>query len=334
MNERQRNMIVGLTTLAGLAGLIGLLMIFGYLPAILNRGYLVQIDLPRAAGLHEGSRVRYAGIDVGIVEDVELRMKPRPGVLVTARIRPEIELPENVQVAVTAPFFGGGASIDLSAPELLPGQTVAQLPTDGSALLQGDVPDLASTMVAELRSAMQEPVANLDRLTDEFEVLSEAWTKVGHNINELIETRDPDAVARGETTGNLATVLARTDQRLMELEEVLAGVNAYVNDADLREDVQQAAANTRALTDKVAGSVESLEKRYVAVADSLGGAIDSMKKTLDQAREPTGTLGRMLADPALYDNLNDAAQRMQKAIDDLRLLVQKWKAEGLPVDIF
>lgn len=333
MSDHQRNVIVGLTTLAGLVGLVGLLMLFGYMPAILEQGYLVRVDLPRAAGLHDGSRVRLSGLDVGVVETVELRELPETGVVVTARIRSEVSLPENVDVAVSSPFFGGGASIDLSPPEGLtpPFET---LPTDGTARLQGQIPNLASAMAQELRAAIEQPMTHLSQLTEDFDTLSNEWATVGRNINALIETREVAAVDDGQAKGNLSTVISRTDQRLAELERVLAGIDAYVNDESLREDVRTTAANARELTGKAADSVEVLQKRYVAVADRLGGAIDSMKKTLDQASRPDGTLGKMLADPALYDNLNDASQRMQKAIDDLRLLVQKWKAEGLPVDLF
>lgn len=105
-------------------------------------------------------------------------------------------------------------------------------------------------------------------------------------------------------------------------------------------DVRIDMPNARGLTDKLTASVDrlsnslsdgvsALRSRYVALADDLAGAVGSLRAFADSAR--TGTVGKLVKDPALYDNLNDATERLQKALDDLRLLVQKWKAEGLPV---
>jgi hypothetical protein len=56
-----------------------------------------------------------------------------------------------------------------------------------------------------------------------------------------------------------------------------------------------------------------------------------MQKLADKARKGDGTVGKLLNDPALYQNFNDAAERIQKAVDEMKLLIEKWKAEGVPV---
>src|SRR5690606_7371903 len=158
--------------LAGIVGLMGLLMIFGYMPAILERGYLVRIDVPTAAGLHDGSRVRYAGIDVGSVEKVELVTTPHPGVQVTARNRPDVPLPQTVEATVSSPLFGGGASIDLTAPPVEPGHPMPPLATDGSARLTATIPSVTGSMARELRAALEAPAAQFEQLTEQFHSVS------------------------------------------------------------------------------------------------------------------------------------------------------------------
>lgn len=330
MTEQRRNLIVGLTTLSGVVGLIGLLMLFGYLPQFLQSGYEIRIELPRAAGLHEESRVRFSGIDIGSVTKVRLQDPPEIGVVVTALIRPEATIPADATVNVSQPLLGGGSAIEfeLTGP-LAP--TTAFLPTDGTAVIDGEIPAFGDSITGQLQESIKEPIAKMERLTVAFEQLSAEWTKVGGNIRELTAARTPDAVDKGDATGNLATVIARLDSRLAELEQVMAGINAYVNDEKLREDIRLTAANAQQLTGTANESMATLTEKFVGLADEMSATIASAKSAIDQASQPNGTLGKLVADPALYNNLNDAAERLQKMLDETRLLVQKWKAEGLPV---
>ena len=322
MTERNRNMIVGLTTLAGIVGLVVLLLIFGWLPGFMKGGYPIRIELPRAAGLHEGSRVTYSGIDIGVVAEVGLQPPPDTGVVVTAIIREDVNIPEGVTVSVQERLLGGGATIAIASPEILDGEPDF-LGRSGEAVIEGQVPSLAGTV--------SEAMENLEQVTRSFEQVSAEWAQVGENLNQLMALRSPEAVDAGEAPANLATVVQRLDERLAEMETVLAGVNAYVGDEELRADVKQTASSLRNVSRKVSGAVDTLQEGYVALADQLSETAESVQGLAVEAREGEGTLGRLINDPSLYQNLNDASQRLQKALDEARLLVQKWKAEGLPV---
>jgi phospholipid/cholesterol/gamma-HCH transport system substrate-binding protein len=187
--------------------------------------------------------------------------------------------------------------------------------------------DITSGFAKQLGDA----TAQLERATQSFEKLSHEWTEVGNNVNALLQARGVSDVDSGSAVGNLATVLARVDARLAEMKQVLAGVDRYVNDEELRGDIKTSVRNVRTVSDSVAANFEELTERYVALADDMSATVASARQTIDKAGNGDGTLGRMLMDPALYNNLNDAAQRLQRAIDEIRLLAQKWKDEGLPV---
>ena len=77
--------------------------------------------------------------------------------------------------------------------------------------------------------------------------------------------------------------------------------------------------------------MHQLAQRYAGVADDLVGVIGSARAVIDKARTGSGTIGKLFHDPSLYENLNDTVDRVQQSLDEFRLLVQKWKAEGMPV---
>jgi len=341
MTERTRNIAVGFTALVGLLGLLVMMLLFGYVPQWLEPTYTVRVHLPHAAGLNEGSRVRLNGIDVGEVADVHLAREDRAGVIVNAQIREGVRVPQHVNTSIFRPMLGGGPSIEMNTDKPITPQT-AFLPTDGSAMVQGTTDSMLDKLAAQLKGALDEPMNEFQRVADEFDSLSAEWSQVGKNMNNLFEPRSVDAVESGDAEANFNTIVQRADTRLAELRTVLDGINRYVNDDELHSNVQQTITNAKELSesldqrvknlsDQVGSDVSRLRKRYIALADDLSGAVKSMRSLTDRAEKGEGTVGKLVNDPQLYNNLNDTVQRMQKAIDELRLLVQKWKAEGVPV---
>lgn len=59
---------------------------------------------------------------------------------------------------------------------------------------------------------------------------------------------------------------------------------------------------------------------------SLGDQLDAILARLSSGE---GTLGRLLNDPRLYNDMSDAAQRLTLTLRDLQTLVRKVKEEGL-----
>ncbi len=55
--------------------------------------------------------------------------------------------------------------------------------------------------------------------------------------------------------------------------------------------------------------------------------------TIDEARNGNGTIGKLVKDPQLYNNLADAVQRVDQSMTELMLLLEKWKAEGIPLNL-
>lgn len=348
MNERLRNFAVGMTAIAGLVGLGILLLMFGSLPTMLERGYSINVQLPSAGGLSRGNRVRFAGVDVGAVSSVDFMTTPHRGVIARAHVSREVTLHEGVIVRVQSPLIGGSPTLEIDPSGVAP--DAKPLPTDGTALLRGEAPSAAGQFAHEFKNAMEEtlkgPMGELEKFRGEFHSLSAQWTQVGQNMAQLTNPAvTPAQVDAGEAAANVASVLARADRRLKEMETALNNLNKWVGDEKLRADMQAAASGVRRAADKfdqsadqvkqlTSASKESLDRlsaRYLAVADDLSAAITAAHKTLDQAREGEGTVGQLLNNPALYNNLNNTVQRVDKAMVELRLLIEKWKAEGLPV---
>lgn len=332
MTERSRNIAVGITLVCGLSGLAVMLLLFGYGSSFFKAGYDLRILMDNANGLGESSRLKMAGIDIGGVRSIHLADPPSDGVNLVARIEGDYRIPRDVRLVAEAPLLlGGSSALKLSVQGLSDQQMADMLPTDGSAVLDIRGRPQSESLAAQMRVALDEPISELRRVSANFESLAREWRVVGENLNRLLEPRDVATVDAGDGAGNLATLVARADARLREAEAVLEGVRQWANDDDLRQNVKETAAQARQTLATFDQSARDITQRFASVSDELSLLLNEARATMAQVNGGQGTLGSLVHDPALYQNLNDAAQRLKALLTETQLLVEKWKAEGLPV---
>jgi phospholipid/cholesterol/gamma-HCH transport system substrate-binding protein len=342
MEEYKRNVAVGITTLAGLGGLLILMLMFGRvpLPGTSQSGYRIKVAMPSAGGLHPESRVNLAGIGVGQVETIQFRDGAQHGVLITARIRQNVDIPQAVTAQAYNKPLGGSPSLELNVPS--EASAKPYLSKSEPQVIQGSVGGMAQQIGQELKSALAGPKSRFNQVASSIEKLADQWTEVGQNVGTLVEPRQADNVDADSAQPNLATIVQRTDRRMRELGRTLESIEKIVSDKKLIRDLRQTIANARDASRKLSTRVDevstsindnanALTKRYVALADDLSGAVVSMEKLANQARAGEGTVGKLVNDPTLYQNMNDAVQRVNQAVDEMKLLLQKWKKEGVPV---
>jgi len=359
MSDRFRHVLVGFTAIVGFIGLGGLLMLFGYVPDWAEGGYVVKVHMSDASGLTPGSRIKLNGLDVGRVVTIELRKPSSLGVVVTTKVKDEYDLPLEVRATVSPTFLGGSPALDLDVKHLADQQQIEMLSRKGDAVIEGATNSLTGELATQLKTALDRPMEQMTRLVDSFETLAADWSSVGRNLKLMTDAITPTDVdgSNGTKVGNVTTVLARADQRLAEMKEVLEGITSLVNDPALRADIKQSLANIKdasvnikdasaeskeliakagtsvekvdALMDSAKGNIEQLTRRYVAVADDMSGTILAMRKTIDQVREGDGTVGKLINDPSLYNNLNESVKKLDSALVDMKLLIQKWEKEGI-----
>lgn len=323
-------MLTGIVTLGALLGLAWLIYVFGEVPAWFSGHYPVKVRLADAAGLGPGSRIYLNGLDIGKVESLRLMDDPSQGVEAVAFIRPQYRIPTRCEVRVISSVFGGSSRLDITIPpppEDRSADTAAQhLPTDGSAVLRADT----ESFTERLESAFAQRFDKFDMIADQIGDLSDEYLAVGKKINALLEPRTPEQVDTG-VPANLTSVLARADADLAEMRKAIDAINKLVADEKLQTDIRATVANTRKLTENADKQLAKLTTRYVGLADDLSKTIKQVDGLIAEARTGQGTLGKLIGDPKLYDALTDAANRLSDALTEAKLLIEKWKAEGVPI---
>lgn len=341
MREVTRNFAVGLASIIGLLGLAAMLMLFGELDLFAESRYPLICKFDNAAGLVTGSNVQLNGVRVGAVSAVTVTSEARFPVRIETLIDDTVDVPVGVVPNINAALIGGGSTLSLTSPELPPGASFEYLPRDGSVVIEGRYQTMIDQVVAALDARMSPLVEALEG----FQTLGDTYASLGENLNELVRLQTPEEVAAGEPP-NLRTAITKLNAGLDDAREALKLAKEWLGDDQLRADARSAVAKAGILIDKATASIErytqladmfmkdggELLRRLLPVADQLDATLAEVRQITSLALSGKGTIGQMLNNPDLYKSLNDAAVRLERALADAQLLIQKVKSEGLPIN--
>ncbi|MCK4340739.1 MAG: MCE family protein [Phycisphaerae bacterium] len=350
MEERRRNLWVGLFVLVGLATLATLIVLFGQGPTALTTGgtYPLHIHFNEVADIRAGNLVTVKGITVGRVTSVDLldRERYEAGVDVVVAIENAYWLPEGSVAQTTEVMLGQGRP----PVEIIPGPDGAE-PLVSGASLPGTILKAIDTILP------QTVLRTFENSARNIGDAAEALTPVLEELEKILEIRSPAEVDRSAAVqGNLSSALARFDASLKHFNDVLGDpevksqLRATVENVhamseqgkNVAEDLEQAAADVREmmaegrqLLTRVDQSVEKMDVRAENLAQAVTGSLDSMDRVLDhlniigqQVSSGQGNIGHLIMDNKLYESLVISSERLSQAVEEFRALIREWREGG------
>ena len=341
MTETFRNTLIGLTVLIAIVLLAGLIIVFAGLPSLLRGGHLLHLQFDATADAHRGDPIHLNGVPVG--EIVEIRFTdddPRKGVTFIARINDGVRIPGNVRPRIVSKGLVGGVLVNLTPDpkaeyikDAVTGRPLTFLPPGYDRPIKG-----------EIRTGMQLP--------GELRGLS---NKITAFLAPPPATRPTDTQPAEEQS--LATVIIRLNRVLAGLEAILADKknqeNIQTSLAQLKTATKEATDAMRAMRDfaldarkvlfeaqktmgVVSETVLAARKQMGRLTDKLvedAERVSTLLATLNRAavkiESGTGTAGRILNDPRLYENLLAVTENIDAMARDFRELARLWKDKGV-----
>lgn len=250
--------------------------------------YVGQFD--RMNGLTAQSPVYIKGYQVGLVEAIQYDFSRTPAFTVVVSIDKAIELPRGTEMALVSDGLLGGGAIELQLPALMNRAMPYQ---DGDTLITQIVPglmdNLQTGLLAQLDSVLTEATNLLATLNNEVEQgsLHTTLQNIEHITNDLtVSGRD----IRQLTHTQLPDLMRKVDQTMAGLQTIVTDVQA----ADLQ---------------------------------SIILSLDSTIAVLNQAlQSEDGTLGLLLNDTQLHDNLNTTLKNLDAAVLNVDTIITAVKA--------
>jgi len=365
MKDRTRNLSVGLTVLAGLVLLGAMILIFRELPGFMRVGYEVNVTFADTGGVTQGADVLLRGKRIGRVAEVAFTDgDPRKGVTVTLVIDRDVNVPGDVNFYIRGGFLGGSAVIlesDGRAPgagrtDPRTGRPLEWLPKDRVLTLRGAWKPgggggpIPQDLLADIRKSM----ASLTKLT---ETLNDFFSPP-----PAAKTQPAGAgAAPGASTAPAEPAPPNFHTTMAKLDAALGAIQAVLGDKDNQRNLKAALANFKtaaaaaaeamkevklvaaqagqtlgdvsAATRSASGRFDQLMTRLIEDADRLGKALTSLDNAMAKLDAGKGSAGKLLNDPALYNNLVDVTAQLKVTMTRLQELLDSWKEQGIKIQL-
>ncbi|MHC4775584.1 MAG: hypothetical protein ACYTBR_10010, partial [Planctomycetota bacterium] len=85
------------------------------------------------------------------------------------------------------------------------------------------------------------------------------------------------------------------------------------------------------LASRINTDADTVVHRLIEVSDEMTATLQEVRTLARKASAGEGTVGQLLNNPDLYKSLDDAADRMERTLRDVQLLLEKIKGDGLRV---
>lgn len=242
-------------------------------------GKFVQLN-----GLTEQAPVYVRGYKVGLVEEIDYDYSRDTAFTIIVSLNSDIRVVEGSSMRLIPDGLLGGTAIEVIIPA---GAELAEIPT--KSILPTSI---QPSMMDELRGTM---LASVDSLLQ--------------SVQELVDN------VNGQLEGDrLKSILASADEMLVSLRKSSAKLEKMMN-----KDVPEVMAQVEnVLTDVKKLSANASQADIAAVVAKAETTIANVNKLVEAANNPDGSVGKLLHDKSLYDNVNATMQTADSLMQDIR----------------
>ena len=255
-------------------------------------------------GLQNSNPVIINGLQVGTVYKITTEKDMRE-ILVDLNITKDIEIPKN-SIAIIKSNPLGTTSVEIKlgdAVENLKDKDFILTETSGG--LFDDVLKKVDPVLYEVRKA----VSAIDTLLVNFNSILDPRAK--GNIGQVLQNMNAVTASMLSSTASLNTLLNTQTGALAKSLNNVSSITS--NFATNNEKINTVMSNLDKTTSKCA--TINLNKTL----DTLDRAVNDLKNIIGKFDNDKGTLGKLLNDPTMYQNLASTGNKLNLLLDDIRV---------------
>ncbi|WP_170254502.1 MlaD family protein [Phaeodactylibacter luteus] len=288
---------------------------------VLLKSNTYTVYYPQVDRMQVGTQVFINGVTVGSVADVSLLNDIDRTVKVVLDLNPDMTIPKDTRAVIVSTGFMGGKAVLLEYDKPCSGDDCAQ----SGDTLEGVYKDLLGSMVgedavADYMSIVQKGLNNvLDSLNaallseDSGSPVAEAVRNLNQTLANLnSSTGQLDRMLRA-SSGNIQGSLKNVEAITANLQANNEKISAILSNADSLSS-QLVAADLQATIAEVNATIAQL-KGTLAKTDSALGNVNGIVESIGAGE---GSLGKLIKDEALYQNLNDVSRKADSLITDFQ----------------
>ena len=255
---------------------------------------IFQVEYAKIGGLSKSSPVTINGLKVGKVDKIEFdTSKEKKGSLIVTFI-------------VENTFeFSKKSIVKIYSPNPLSGSSLAIIPNyEGEIALSGDL--LFGEMEESLFTSIGE---RLNPLQQKIERVIVRTDTLFSSINKVLNEN---------TINEIKSSVSNLSGAITDIRTTIQAVNSVV--ANNQENLTSTIENTKKITEnfsKVSDSISAIDfGKMVVQAEEAVGNFNEMSRRINNGE---GTVGKLLNDEKMYDNLEAATKELEELLRDIKL---------------
>ncbi|SFE88282.1 phospholipid/cholesterol/gamma-HCH transport system substrate-binding protein [Chitinophaga sp. CF118] len=296
--------------------------------SLFSSGKTIYAVYTQVNGLQPSNTVQVNGLVVGNVANLDVLDNNAGKILVTIRIKKKINIPYNSVARITSDLLGSKAvQIDFGNANtyLKDGDTVY-------AAVDGSITDALKEQLSPLVKKLEVTLGSVD--------------SVLLTVNSIFDTT---------TKGNLREAIANLNTTMGNFSKTSASLNRMLDPktgslAITLNNFQSISGNLKNNNDKITGILTNAEKTTSALANGnldktlleLQQMATRLNETLGKLNSTDGSLGLLMNDKKVYNNLQNSLGSLNKLLEDLKanpkryvhfsLFGKKSKVQPIPSD--
>lgn len=254
---------------------------------------------PAVEGLMVSNPVTVNGLQVGKVSLIQAKDKNMTGIIVGITLTTEVNIPKNSYASLNADLLGTSTNL---------------------RIILGDAPDL----VADGDTLNSRPVKGLtDKLTASLDPALASATKTLSSLDTLV--KNLNSLLDPNTKNNLAAIITNLTRSTQSLNKLLDEQTGML--AQSLAHVESVTGNLAKSNEKITSTVDNLEKTSNNLAnakiketiDNLESVTSKLSAAVSKTTQKDNTMGLLLNDRKLYDELRQTNRSLTTLLDDFRL---------------
>jgi phospholipid/cholesterol/gamma-HCH transport system substrate-binding protein len=253
-----------------------------------------KVEYSNVGGLTEASLVTINGLKVGQVDDIHFNENPdKRGQLI-------------VDFSMDNGFeFSKESVVKIYSPNPLSGSNLAIIPSH-----KGDVANTGDFLTGEIESSLFTSIGEkLDPIQEKLEKVLVGADTLFSRVNSVLDKR---------TTTSIQNSVKSLELTILDVRKTLRLVNSMIDSTSVSfletlESSRNITSNLSKVTDTLANSNigEIMRKAEITLT-----SVNSMLLGMDQGK---GTLGKLINDDAMYNNLTNVSKELEDLLREMKL---------------
>lgn len=254
--------------------------------------------LENIGNLHESSTIAINGYPIGKVSDIKILSTDPVKICAEMMITEKIALPEDTRFEVAQSDILGGVIVNVIVGH--------------SNVMAHNKDTLSCTLASGIFD-------NIGDLTQQLSSILASIDTVGLSFKEAFRPDDPNNGISNirNTLANMETLIANFNKMIESNEDTLHQMVLKLN--DFSTTLHNAAPQLNAIVNNLDNITDTLARNNLSVLlNDTKETMSSMKRVMYRFEHGEGTLGQLMQNDSIYNNINRASESLDMLLKDLK----------------